>query len=387
MLVVSIPKLSRFLAGAVSLVLLLGCQHRSALFYPLGIYAVPSTNDYAIIQQAGFNLITGNADQASLDSAHRHGLRVLAHPGTAAGPRFLPAVAQRAAARFDHHPALWAWYLVDEPDLNRVPPEDVRKAHLLFKAAGAKKPTALVLYQGGEALHYAELADIVMIDRYPIPWMPLANFAQHVRLARLATKRTKPLIAVVQAFDWTVHPKLLPGQSNLRPPRLEELRCMTYSALARRANGLFYYCFNDGAWKILEHPEVWNDLRTVVAEVNRNLPLFKAQHVWWPYVHRFDEPGAGFNAALETSIIPALLQVTDGNNFVPNGHYIVAVNTTEQKLTYRITPPAGAAGSIPVLGEQRSVRVNGPWMQDDFEPFGVHIYGPLALPVSKQKSP
>ena len=45
-------------------------------------------------------------------------------------------------------------------------------------------PTALVLFQGYEALDYGNISDILLIDRYPVPWLPLANFGQHVQMAR-----------------------------------------------------------------------------------------------------------------------------------------------------------------------------------------------------------
>src|SRR5262249_26088326 len=151
------------------------------------------------------------------------------------------------------------------------------------------------------------------------------------------------LVAVIQAFDWSYYPNMLPDTHPLRPPTYVELRCMTYSALARRADGLFYYCFNDGTWNITDHAETWDSLRRVVAEVTRQLPLFQAEHLWWPYVHQFADPSTGFNAALESSVIPALLRVRSGNSAVSAGDYLLAVNNTEKHLTYRITLPLRTA--------------------------------------------
>lgn len=361
-----------------------GCLHRPEAFYPVGIYAARTTNDQASVRLAGFNLVAGPAEKGYLDSARRLGLKVLAAPGTFAGPKFSAQRARQAVVRFDSHPALWAWYLIDEPDLHRVSPGDVKRAHGFFKRIGARKPTALVLYQGGEAVNYATTVDLVLVDRYPIPWLPLANFPQHMRLADAATRGRRPLIAVIQAFDWRFYPELLPGKSNLRPPTYSELRCMTYCALARNAAGLFYYCYDDGTWKMSEHPEVWRDLQIVVAEVNERRLLFQARHRWWPYQHKFPNSlTGGFNAALEPAIIPALLNVPRGNAAVPEGNYLLAVNTTDQELTYQVTlpqlsvKPGVEAPLLPVFGEARSVPVAGGWLQDTFGPFAVHIYGPM----------
>jgi hypothetical protein len=306
---------------------------------PLGIYAVNSTNDFAAVKAAGFNLVTGPADRAYLDAARQHGLRVLASPNTSAGPGFDPASARQAIGQFDGHPALWAWYLIDEPDLNEISPDQVKQAQRFVKSLAPAKPTALVIFQGYEARDYANITDLLMVDRYPIPWLPLANFGQHVQMARLALPPNKPLIAVIQAFDWSCCPELLPGETNLRPPTYEELRCMTYDALARGANGLFYYAYDDGRWKIREHPETWNALTQVVAEVNARRPLFQAERIWWAKNHAFADPAHRFNAALESSITSCLLRVSKGNAAIPTGDYVLAVNNTEWMQTYSFNVP------------------------------------------------
>ena len=363
-----------------------GCHTTRNAFYPLGIYSVPTTNDLATVRKAGFNLVTGPASAPFLNAARALGLRVLASPQTSAGPDFNASLARQAVRRWDAHPALWAWYLIDEPDLNRVPPADVLNAHRFLKNLGARKPTALVLYQGYRALDYARHSDILMIDRYPIPWLPLANFPQHVRMARLAVGQEKPLIAVLQAFDWTAYPDLLPEEKNLRPPTSAELRAMTYCALAQRANGLFFYCLNDGKWNVTEHPDTWEALKQVVAEVNRRLPLFQAEHIWWPYLHQFKDPRTRFNAALESSVSPTLLRVRRGNEFVPVGDYVRAVNTPPSTQVYRFYLPQPLSGTIPVLGEERSRQIEDNWIEDEFEPFAVHVYGPLPQEHKPQRS-
>jgi hypothetical protein len=223
------------------------------------------------------------------------------------------------------------------------------------------------------------------MDRYPVPWLPLANFPQHMRMARLAAGKDRPLIAVIQAFDWSYYPEVLPGEKNLRPPTKAELRCMTYAALVQRATGLFYYCFHDGRWQMINHPEVWDALQEVVFEVRQRFSLFEAQHVWWPYIHRFGDNSGRFNAALESSIQPTLLRVKKGSPHVPAGDYILAVNTTERTHSYQVLLPQPNAGAVPVLEEYRSIDCKDGWLKDEFGPYAVHIYGPLK-PVEPPKA-
>lgn len=368
----------QILEVTLTVFLLAGCAHPPTnTFYPIGIYGVANTNDFQKISQAGFNLVCGRADRGYLEAASQHGLKVLASPGTSAGPRFDEMSARRTISAFDAHPSLWAWYLADEPDLNGIAPEQINQAHRFLKSLPAHKPTALVLSSALLAPPYASIPDIVMIDRYPIPWLPLANFGQHVRLARFATGKEKPLLAVVQAFDWSHYPELLPGEKNLRPPTYPELRCMTYLALALRANGLFYYAYDDGRWKMTQQPRTWESLKKVAAEVNQNQPLFQAAHVWRAYRHQFSDWPHRFNAALESSITPAFLRVSNTNHHIPAGDYLLAVNNTDLPQGYQIFVPGLIDGPAPVLGENRKLEITQQCLADHFNPFEVHIYGPL----------
>ena len=349
-------------------------------FYPIGIYGVDRTNDFATVKAAGFNVITGPPAKEFFDAAQANGLKVLASPDTTAGPEFDPALARKAIRSVGGHPALWAWYLVDEPDLNLISPAQVRRSQAFVKSLCPGKPTALVLYKGDSARDFANIADVTMIDRYPIPWLPLANFGQHVEMARLALPPEKPLVAVIQAFDWNTDRAGLPDEKDtpMRPPTGAELRCMTYDALARGANGLFYFAFDTGAWKLREQPETWAALKSVVAEVNARLPLFRAEQVWWPKQQQFADPAHRFNAALQAGVTLRLLRVRAGNDAVPPGDYLLAVNTTERTHTFGFAlPPGTSPAAVAVLGEGRAVPPRAGWVTDEFAPFAVHVYGPL----------
>ena len=359
-----------------------GCLVARPGAYPIGLYSVGSETNLAEIADAGFSLVAGPARRGFLDAAKANGIGVMASPGSSAGDHFNPAKVRSTVAKLDGHPALWSWYLIDEPDMQRVSPERVEAAHRVVKRAGASKPTSLVLYQGDEAQWYGNIADITMVDRYPVPWLPLANFSQHIHKTRLATDRDRPLIAVIQSFDWAAQPEsILPGEENLRPPTELELRSMTYSALARGANGIFYFSYADMRLKERKYPELWEALKRVVKEVRRREALFAADHVWWPKAHHFENQDTRFNAALEASVQSVLLHVKHGDELLPPGHYILAVNTTPLPHTYRFRLPWKISGQVPVLEEGRNATTDGSWVVDRFKPFAVHVYGPL--PVGK----
>ena len=88
----------------------------------------------------------------------------------------------------------------------------------------------------------------LMVDSYPIPWMPLAHFSQHMTWARSIAGPAKPLYAIAQAFDWYAFRDAVPGETRFRVPTHEELKCMTYLALAQPVDGLLFFTFASGKW-------------------------------------------------------------------------------------------------------------------------------------------
>src|SRR5437764_1068492 len=91
--------------------------------------------------------------------------------------------------------------------------------------------------------------------------------ARPIKSSWIALGRERPLIAVIQAFSWSAYPEMLPEVSSHREPTPQELRCMTYSALAEGATGIFFYCYDSGKWKIKEHPKVWSAVKEMVGEI------------------------------------------------------------------------------------------------------------------------
>jgi hypothetical protein len=356
---------------------LCGCQSRQGGFFPIGLYGMDNPDDYRSVHDAGFNLITATAQKSTLDAATRAGLRVLASPATQAGTNFSAFAARRAVARFDGHPGLWGWYLCDEPDFNDVAPSDLRRANRVLKQAGARKPTLTVVMSGFSSLDYANITDIFMLDRYPVPWQPLCTFPQQLRMARLALGPRKPLIAVIQAFDWRYFQEVLGVSAAFRPPNYEEIRCMTYCAMEARAQGLFYYAHTAGGWRLPDHPDTWSALQRVVRETRERLPLFQAEPLWWPYHHNFVNGEPGWNESLQASVSPSLWKVRRGNPAVPAGRYILAVNNTARTIDYQLRVSEFGLPKAVVLGEGRVLEAAKGWLADQFGPYAVHIYGPF----------
>jgi hypothetical protein len=362
----------------LALGLLAGCASPGSRFVPLGIYSGSEPLDLPALRAVGFNTVVGPARQSFLDAAQTSGLMVLAETVSEPGPAFDPAVVQRCVQALDDHPAVWAWHLADEPDLKGTPPAQVRRAGRVVKAAGARKPTAVVLGRDHALREYAASADLVCFDYYPVPWLPLASFSRRAQLTRLAASPNQPVYAIIQAFDWAAFPGQFRVDVPLRAPTFEELRCMSYLALAHGANGLFYYAYDAPGWRLAAHPPLWDDLKAVVAELEARQAFFKAQRPFWPRRVRVRDFTKRFNAALEGSLVTCLLRVPRAQGDLAAADYLLAINSTPDPLDAEIALPAGEPSKpVPVLGDARSLPAPGGWLTDAFPPYAVRIYGPL----------
>lgn len=304
--------------------------------YPVGIAAPGGRTNYAILKEAGFShLRINNASIENLDAAHALGMKVISPPGLYAKKDFDKELAYKTIKCVDRHPALCAWYLADEPELRKIDPFYVNEFNRYLKLKGVQKPTALVMFKGYEAHNYADIPDILVSDRYPIGWQPIESFAMHFRMIRYAAGESKKVFAMIQAFDWKYYPEVWDGDDP-HPPTLDELRNMTWTALALGADGIFYYAYDDKKWKMTEHLETWDALRTVVAEIRAYEPLFKAEHVYCDAKIEYIDINQAYNDVWDPSVILKKVIVKKGNRNIKPGEHILCVNTTKKTIECKI---------------------------------------------------
>jgi len=134
-------------------------------FFPIGAYVVswsltPDSlvNNLRQIRDAGFNTAhvgLSNNDIRIMDSAQTFGLRII-----------VEGADQAQVTRLKTHPALLAWTIQDEPDLNNVSPESLQTIQRQFKAWDADHPTISCISDSTKYAAYAKIPDILAIDPY-----------------------------------------------------------------------------------------------------------------------------------------------------------------------------------------------------------------------------
>lgn len=342
-------------------------------FFPIGIYGVPE-DELTTVGQAGFNLVVAHPTEGYLDFAQRSGLTVLALSGAniPQGIRFDQPEARARA--YDQHPAVWGWYLFDEPDLHKVPPRYMRKLERIVERH-ARKKTVLVFSSAWALRDYGRISDWNMVDYYPVPWGPIANFGREMRVARMALG-SKPLGGIVQAFDWSHYPELIDVAPDFRAPTYEEMRCMTFMAAAEKVDALLYYTFKARDWDMRRQTNTWEALQRVVTEVNAKKGLFTGKHLWFSMEDEYPG-GSRWNEIAEEKITKRLIRVKQASLGLIKGDYLLLINTADEPVQYRFRigdltrQPTRYADNLQMLLE------NDGWAEHKFSPYDVLLIGPL----------
>jgi hypothetical protein len=175
---------------------------------------------------------------------------------------------------------------------------------------------------------------------------------------------------VIQAFDWSDVPLKDDPRSWGRYPTYAEERCLSYLAVVHGAKGLFYYTFEAQKFGTEGYQQHWDNIARVIAELRSIYPLLLAT---------FDST---YQIMVDTPQIHWALKRIEKKNaegLIEEGHYLIAVNTVAKSLTSEFSIPQVCDDDIEVLFEKRLISIRKGKLIDAFEPYGVHIYGPLQL--------
>jgi hypothetical protein len=215
----------------------------------------------AVAQQmveGGFNLVwCGN--EKELDVAYRHGLRGqlrngLLKPTSLDDPKRREQL-EALIARVSKHPALYAYYLIDEPNasqflgLGRLVAylREHDPAHLayinLFPTYASNqqlgtKGDVVTAYKEHLCLYVEQVkSQLISYDHYQFRLKGDGNqyFLNLAMIRRAAQDAGVPFLNIVQACTWA--PKVI------RVPNTDEMRYLVYSTLAYGAQGISYYVY------------------------------------------------------------------------------------------------------------------------------------------------
>jgi hypothetical protein len=221
-------------------------------------WAGPSMTDETARQMAdgGFNLVWCTENE--LDVAQRHGLRTQLHDGLLS-PATLDDPAQREKLnalidRVRNHPALYSYYITDEPGAAAFPPlgklvtylREQDPAHLAYINLFPTYANNQQLGTTGDMVtayreHLRQYIDIVKpslisYDHYQFASSgDLDGYFLNLAMIREAARDAGvPFLNIVQACSWT------PVR---RVPQGDEMRYLLYTTLAYGGQGISYYVY------------------------------------------------------------------------------------------------------------------------------------------------
>lgn len=263
------------------------------------------------------------------------------------------------------HPAIWGWYLADEPDIAA----DSKTAHSrllttpgyypLVKTADPSRPAWLVM-SGSIKSGWNDVADIVGLDLYPSygkaefenPQLRNSYDTWKSGLNRECACNQVPFIAVVQGFGR--------GHGLWDDLSLAEMKYHVLSAVVQGVNKiLFWYDGWSNDWTL-----------NIAAEVQRMIRDMRTEM----------ENGIANDPAIVVSQSPSNLAYNHGAN--GRRHVILAVNIANRDniegatlSNVQFTLPSGiGATQVEVLDENRTIPVTNGVFTDTFNPFQVHAY-------------
>jgi hypothetical protein len=222
-------------------------------------WAGPAMTDATAQQMAdgGWNLVW--CTEPELDTARRHGLRAQLHDGLIS-PASLDDPAQRAKldaliARVRTHPALYSYFLTDEPNATNFPGlgklvaylRERDPAHLAYINLFPTYANNGQLGNKGDKItayneHLAQFISIVKPALLSYDHYQFAvngdnpdYFLNLALIRRAAQQAGVPFLNIVQACTWA---------ASMRVPKPDEMRYLVYTTLAGGAQGISYYVYS-----------------------------------------------------------------------------------------------------------------------------------------------
>ena len=352
-------------------------------FFPIGLYAVCARefngmsldNAFKGLKEAGFNFAHTYGKSYGpgfFESAAKYGVKLWV------GARFPD---EKFLERGRFVPEILAWYLGDDTSGHETP-QELRDYHDAVKAID---PTRLTCQADGVGVakkisnyaRYVTGTDVYMPEIYPIRQQEgdvsdtncvaevIRSMAQIKRdVADYGDGRVRGCWPILQWFK---------GWGNWHHfPTRQQLFATSFAAIIHGGHGITWYTYggfydnkrkkyNEG---VTSTPERWQTICELAAWLKELTPALVARGGTQPLAEIVS--GAKLDPLGQPSV-SALLKRCGGEVF------LLTVNAAPEKVRARFRID-DVTGKVEVMRENRSVTCSGGVLEDDFEPFGVHVY-------------
>ncbi len=248
---------------------------------------------------------------------------------------------------FRDHPALLGWYISDEPNGYKIPPEKLEEIYNIVKEYDPWHPVSIVFMAPFlSSKKYINALDIVMADPYPLPELPVSMVGNVAGQLKSEFEGKRPVWIVPQAFGG--------GELWEREPTLQEIRAMTWQSIIKGATGIQYFV-RQGPNYFPKSTATWSECGTMALEVAELTP--------WLLSDEKSLPVESFSRNVIVS------------SRVHNGKLLVmAANTKNEPVSTVIRINGINNSRAKLLFENRSLPVNNGIISDQLSPLGTQFY-------------
>lgn len=350
------------------------CIVNGERFFPLGLYhvgnetghlnvdsaiagdpALTEEQNFALVAAQGFNtVVTVDTQREYLDLASKYGMRVLQFASMGGGEL------ERSVRAQKEHPALLAWSLNDEPQLDVIVKYELLDRYKQMRAYDPYHPVWVA--QHSDFVHGVFTYDIVAAEHYHWDVMTigrrgrlavLPGTTQRVWRARSAVRPGQGVWLVTQAMGGDVYVVVSPA----------ELRNRHYQAIVGGARGIltFTYTFGermeDGLhWRFDRHsPDLWASCGALNHELRSLLPVLSA-------------PGGEYNLRIDSAPDIRYMRRQYAGRL-----YVIAVNIGRKPQRFELEIPSGRSRARLVI-EDRVVAVPDGRLVHWLDLFGARVY-------------
>ncbi|MBU0608985.1 MAG: hypothetical protein KKI08_13955 [Armatimonadetes bacterium] len=262
-------------------------------------------------------------------------------------------LARRVRALMDH-PGLFAWYMADEPELVPVLPQRSQEIYEVVRDTDPYHPCIMLNDTIGGIAQYERGGDVLMPDPYPcflkggLAASPLEKTSKFMQAIRDATGGRKGAWVTPQGFNYGDY-----GRSGNRGPTLMEMRNQAVQAVVGGATGFIWYTHS----QINNYPDLWLGMPFLAREMKDLQEAVLAPDV----------------AGIVTVKAPKPEHMHVCARRVGDDLFVFAVNTATEPQDVTLTIK-GAPGTLAVVSEGRSVKLDGGAFSDRFDTYESHIY-------------
>ena len=156
------------------------------------------------------------------------------------------AYLEKLGAYVREHDGFFCYYLADEPEGSGKSPDFLRRMHEILSEVDPYHPTMVVNFTVEGIPKFADCADILCPDFYPVYLVggrSIAPVSRTLAYTRTTVRHARCPMFVPQVFDWDYH---APGATT-RGPTYDEIRRQVMMALSAGVKGFLLYSRVSGA--------------------------------------------------------------------------------------------------------------------------------------------